>query len=522
MRLQIAGLLALFSLFSSAPVRAQIPNSDASRLGMEIAWQSQVQLPKVGRGIVTASLWVDASQPSQYAVVELGAGRTIKVSSDDIDRDGKPLGIEAAKVLAGERAARMLGRNDGFTVVQTNIPRIRLVVVTSDGLVQTLDAETGQTLWSHPCGLTTSPAHPASLSPAGVGLIHGRHLFLLDWASGKELMRKELKYGSSIAIALCGNLAYVSDFRGRLDAYGLGTTLSPWSSQLLGRAVGQPVSLADQSYCALASTDGFVYMLMGGDKPGIWTRYEASAAISGCLAAGNNAFYAGSGDGVLAKIQVDDRLGGLNWSFPTGEILTAPPLVVDKRVYVATESGRLHAIDDSNGFSLWSTDNIRALQPLAVVGGNLLCTNLLGEIVAVSAEQGRVVGATQAFDMSASVINQDSDRLYVADQQGRLQCLRPTGSTLPRMVQPTQNATENSEPTAEATPAVAPATGGNPFDLNSGAGDSSGNPFGGDNPFGSGAIESAPESAPGDATDPFGGAGASDPFGGSDPFGTGN
>ncbi len=519
MRLQIAGLLALFSLFSSAPVGAQISTSDAGRLGLEIAWQSQLQLPSAGRGVVTSSLWVDTANPSQYAVVELGAGRAIRVSADEIDRDGKPIGIDTAKQMAGERAARMLGRNDGFTVVQTNIPKIRLVIVTSDGLVQTLDAETGQTLWSHPCGLSTAPAHPAALSPAGVGLIHGRHLFLLDWTSGKELMRKELKYGSSVTLALCGKLAYISDFRGRLDAYGVGTSVKPWSSQIVGRTVGQPVSLADQSYCAMASTDGFVYTFKGGERPGVWTRYEAPAAISGCLAAGNNAFYAGSGDGVLAKIQVDNRLGGLNWSFPTGEILTAPPLVVSNRVFVATESGRLHAIDDSNGLSLWASENIRAVQPLAVVGGNLFCTNLLGEILAISAEQGRVIGATQAFKISAAVINQDSDRLYVADQHGRLQCLRPTGSTLPQMVQPVQAQAEAKQTESDATPAVAPATGENPFDFGGGASPPSNNPFGGGNPFGAGEAEPSTESTP---TDPFGGASANDPFSGGDPFGTGN
>ncbi|MEZ6081748.1 MAG: hypothetical protein R3C56_40565 [Pirellulaceae bacterium] len=225
----------------------------------------------------------------KYAVVELGEGRTIEVSADELDSKGVPIGIEVAKQMAGERAARLLGKNDGFEVIESSIPKIYLVVATSDRLIQNYDAETGRLLWSRPCGVSTAPAQSAALSPSGVSLIHGRHLYLLDWESGKQLQRQELKYGSSIALAVCGRVAYITDFRGRLEAYGLGITFRPWTSQIAGRDVGRSVTLADQSYCAIASTEGYVYTMVGGDKPGMWTRYEASSPFNGSLAAGNHA-----------------------------------------------------------------------------------------------------------------------------------------------------------------------------------------------------------------------------------------
>ncbi|MEZ6080848.1 MAG: hypothetical protein R3C56_35820 [Pirellulaceae bacterium] len=57
----------------------------------------------------------------------------------------------ARKQMAGERAARLLG-SDGFEVIESSIPKIYLVVATSDGLIQNYDAETGRLLWSRPCG----------------------------------------------------------------------------------------------------------------------------------------------------------------------------------------------------------------------------------------------------------------------------------------------------------------------------------------------------------------------------------
>lgn len=545
MRLRFTRRLALLSFLCSAicstgwlatAARAQMSAVDAGQLGLEIAWQTQLQLPKVGRGITTSSLWVDNTAPRKYAIVELGAGRTIEVSASELDSKGEPIGIEVAKQMASERAARLLGRNDGFEVIESSIPNIYLVVVTSDGLVQNYDAETGRLRWSRPCGVSTAPAHSAALSPSGVSLIHGRDLYLLDWASGKQLQRLELKYGSSVSLAVCGQVAYISDFRGRLEAYGLGITFKPWTAQIAGRDVGRPVTLVDQSYCAIASTEGFMYTMIGGQepvttddakanvkpniKPGMWTRYEAASPFSGSLAAGNHAFYAGSSDGILAKISVDDRLGGLNWDFTTGEPLTAPPLVIDDRVigdrvYLANESGKLLCLDDKTGSLLWSAVGLSVVQPFAVAGGKLYCSTIAGRIIAVDAESGRFIAGSQPMPLAALVINQSSDRLYVADTAGRLQCLRPWQSTLPRVivsVKPSEGA-PSQEVAPAATEATPAASDQDPFNTGGGAAASPAgtNPFGaGSDPFGTSAP--AGDETPNATADPFG-TGASDPFG---------
>lgn len=541
MQLRFTRRLALLSFLCAAicstawlatTARAQMSAVDADQLGLEIAWQTQLQLPKVGRGITTSSLWVDNSKT---AVVELGAGRTISVSAAELDSQGAPIGIEVAKQMASEQAARLLGKKDGFEVIESSALNIYLVVVTSDGLVQNYDAETGRLIWSRPCGLSTEPAQSAALSPSGVSLIHGRHLYLLDWASGKQLQRQELKYGSSIALAVCGKVAYVTDFRGRLEAYGLRTTFRPWTSQIAGRDVGRPVTLADQSFCAIASTEGYVYTMVGGDKPGMWTRYEAASPFNGSLAAGNQAFYAGSSEGwpaaspqlmeysgnqafyagssegVLAKVSVVDQLGNLNWDFTTGESLTAPPLVIGDRVFLANESGTLHCLDDKNGSSLWSKIGQRVVQPFAVASGKLYCSTIAGRIIAVDVESGRFIAGSLPMPLAALAINQSSDRLYVADTSGRLQCLRPWQSTLPRLVEPVKpsEGAASQEVASDATEATPAGAGQDPFMSGEAAAAPTGSsPFGND-PFGTPAPAG---DSPDAAADPFS-AGASDPFG---------
>jgi outer membrane protein assembly factor BamB len=532
MRLQIASLLSVFTIITTSlgsTGLAQVSAVDANRLGMEVAWQAQVQMPRAGRGIVSSHLWVEPSQVRKYAVVELDEGRTVRVSADTLTPRGVPLGIEEAKKQASERAARLLGKNDGFEVVEVTIPQIRLVFVTSNGLVQTFDAESGSLLWSSPCGSATAPAHPGAVSPAGVTVIHGRNLYLLDWQTGKQLMNVELKFGSSSAVAVCDKLAYVTDFEGRIEAYGLGMEIKPWSSQIVGRAVGRPVTLADQSFCAIASTSGYVYTLSGGDTPGLWTRYESSSDISGSLAAGNGAFYAGTGVGLLTKIAMDQRNGHLAWEYPSGVTITTPALINGPRVVVATEAGELHCVDDKTGYRLWANEGLRIQQPIAAVGGHLLCTTFSSEIYAIDADSGTPVARTLPANISTPVINQVTDRVYMVGLNGRLQCLRPIGGALPKIWAPVVSVEEAPADASASTAAAAPSAATNatedPFNFGGQAAPAaaaSPSPFGGEaNPFGAAATPADPGAM---GTEPSGGA-AADPFGSStmpDPFGTSN
>ncbi|MEZ6081749.1 MAG: PQQ-binding-like beta-propeller repeat protein [Pirellulaceae bacterium] len=141
---------------------------------------------------------------------------------------------------------------------------------------------------------------------------------------------------------------------------------------------------------------------------------------------------------------------------------------------------------------------LRVVQPFAVAGGKLYCSTVAGRIIAVDAESGRFIAGSQPMPLAALVINQSSDRLYVADTAGRMQCLRPWQSTLPRLVEPLRRSKERPHkklrPTAtrETTPAAADQ---DPFNLSGGAAaspagsnptDSASDPFGTVAPTGDG------------------------------------
>ncbi len=535
--LLFAGLASAACLPVLAPTEAhaQVSSAFLRQLDLETAWKGQVQLPKFGRGLVSTHLWVNPKDATQYAVVKLPE-RTIRIAADTPDRKGQPIGLEEAKKRAVEYATRLAGKPDGIAAEEVTVPQVKLVVATCDGLLQCLDAETGKLLWSTACGTSTAPAYAAGISDAGVSIVHGGTLYTCNWDTGKILHSKRLGNASSKFFAACANTGFVADVRGHIEACGLNFAFkNPFGYILTGHVVGKPVSLENGLYCALASDAGYVYVFAGGDQPSEWIRYESSSAISGCLGAGNNAFYAGNESGVISKITVDERLGRVMWEFHSGQATSSVPLVIGNTVYVASEVGNVSAIDDTTGFARWQSNESNVSQMIGESGNQVLGFTGAGELVAMEKGSGRLLGTANVGALAHAIQNQVTDRIYVVNQIGQVQCIRPTGEEFPKLVKPVKvSVTEKgtagmgaTQPDPKATSPFDPAAGGatDPFGTGNGGGTDPFGGAGGSDPFG-GAGRSDPFGGDaggdpfgggddGSMADPFGGAGGSDPFGGS-------
>lgn len=562
----LAALTTAAWLATGFSAMAQISSDDARHLGLEVAWQSQVQLPRA-KGIASSHLWAESTGARQYALIEVN-GRTIRVSADKLDRDGKPIGIEAAKLQAQQEAqfrsfdkngdgelvpaevavlgrafaaldrdqdgkisfaeharfidwnsliATTLGKKDaaqmlkakgleaaaqlltsptGFEVKEVSIPRIKLVIVTQNGSVETLDAETGKTLWSNTCGDTIAPAFPAAVSKAGVVVLQGHRLYVLDWETGKVVVTKSLRYVSSNAVAVTDNMAFVSDFSGRVEAYPIGESefKQRWGYVIRGRAIGDTVKMHDRDLCGIASADGFFYVFSAASStPEVWMRYKSTTPISKCIGTGNNAFYVGNEAGRLSKIVIDERLGKTAWEFVGGQSFTTPPLIVGSHVFAATDDGALNCINDDQGSEAWLTRFMAIREPLAVANNVVYARSQSDEVFGFDIATGKVVGRTGANNLGQPLSNQLTDRLYLVGNHGQIQCLRPIGGEVPKLVvpvvlerkpteekppvTPTENANPNANPFDASQPAADPFSGADPFGAAPGEGASMPDPF---------------------------------------------
>lgn len=568
MRLLAALTTTAAWLATGISAMAQLSTEEARLLGLEVAWQSQIQLPRA-KGIASSHLWAESSGARHYAAIEVN-GRTVRVSADKLDRDGKPIGLEAAKLQAQQEAqfrgfdkngdgelvpaevavlgkafaaldrdqdgkisfaeharfidwnaliAKTLGQKDaaqmlkakgleaaaqllltpaGFEVKEISIPRIKLAVVTQNGSVETLDAETGKTLWSNTCGDTIAPTFPAAVSKAGIVVLQGDRLYVLDWETGKLVLTKPLSYSSSNAVAVTDNMAFVSDFSGRVEAYPIGMSefKQRWGYVIRGRAIGNTVKLQDRDLCGIASADGFFYVFSAAEStPDVWMRYKSSTPIAKCVGAGNNAFYVGNEAGRLSKIVIDERIGRTAWEFVGGHSFSTAPLIIGQHVFAATDDGSLTCINDDRGTEAWLSRSMAILEPLAEAGNVVYARTQADEIYGFDVASGKVIGRTAASNLGQALHNQLTDRLYLVGKLGQVQCLRPIGGEVPKLVVPVVLERKPNQEAAPTTPPVEnPDPNANPFEGQSGADP---DPFSGSDPF------SAPPAEGGAMADPF-------------------
>ena len=235
--------------------------------------------------------------------------------------------------------------------------------------------------------------------------------------------------------------------------------------------------------------------------------------------------------------------GSVYWEYSTGTPLTQQPLAVNNGLYVVTENEKLIKIDARSGAAdaTWpaSVPGIRQL-----VGANgqwVYAISSTGQLVGLRQDSGRQDFAVDV-DAGVKFLNFKTDRIFLASEQGILQCLRHQADMHPWFIIPVSESI-SGEPKAEAdaprtksAAARVPSEGANPFDA---AADLAQDPFTAtepvrDNPFitpSQGKVNpfetpsetpSQPPAAP-DAADPFGMPEQKKdaPSEGADPFGGG-
>lgn len=451
-------LSLMVSCYLASSLHGQITPGSAQAIGLEPAWVAQAQLPLAGRGIVSTDLWVTNDAARQVAVVE-SQGTMLSVPADQLDEQNQPLGIQKAKAMAVEMATKKWKLAVAPEVIEMTIPEIRLVGATSDGLVQCYDAETGRLFWTASCGTASTPAYPAALSRQGVVVVQGQQLYLLDWTTGKHLSVQNLPTATSNAVGVAeyvdapespndknsttvNSFAFALDYSGGVTAVGLSQSIPPWHFRLTGRAVAAPASLPDRSYMAVSTDNGWLNVFVADSRPGISFRYETGSGLAASPGVGTDAFYIGDLSGVVTKISTADR-GSIAWRYRMTQSISSRPLVDQQQglVFVCSDAGEFIALDDSTGMPVWEKsvyDGVRVRAPVAVMQGQVVCRTGSDTFAAFDTRTGQPLGETGPVRMTEAIIANDvTDRLYVVNTSGQIQCLRAKGRRLPRLLQST-------------------------------------------------------------------------------------
>jgi len=350
------------------------------------------------------------------------------------------------------------------TVAGAKLSGGSLYVLTSAGMLQAYDAETGATRWSMRLGdgantVVLGPAvmHDAVNDEAGVSTPRtlvaatvGSTLFVLrEVERGVEtIMTQQVKGSPGAAPAFADGVVYVPIVSGRMTGYPLDQVQGvPFVIASPGELAGTPVSTADS--LIWATVDGQVYgaPLKGSNAS---YRFDASQPLSGPPVIAGDQMHFSTIEGVVYGLTA--QRAREQWRANVGDEVRKPVVAVDGVLYVATEAPALWALDAATGKQLWTVEGLS--QFVSASDKQVFAVAPDGAVGVLDRATGRPVASWPAVGKLAPIANTVNDRLYFVSDDGLVQAFHSEGLAKPYV--------HNAKPAAEKDEAAAAAPSDGP------------------------------------------------------------
>jgi outer membrane protein assembly factor BamB len=227
-------------------------------------------------------------------------------------------------------------------------------------------------------------------------------------------------------------------------------TAAVWQYQSIGQVYQPPLAIG--ALVTWTTDRGHLYF---GDAilPRVLFRIETNDEIVSAPTSHGEHLYATSLGGYLYCYERSS--GAELWRFSSGMPITKQPVVIDGRVYVASEAPALHAIDAENGRHLWTAKGV--VQFVAQGADRVYGVDRFGTLMILDGESGTLAGRIVTGDGISALANGQSDRIYLVADTGLVQCYHEQGASEPtsylELPDEQQMSTEGDK---EATPAAEP------------------------------------------------------------------
>lgn len=192
-----------------------------------------------------------------------------------------------------------------------------------------------------------------------------------------------------------------------------------WTRHLIS-IFSSPVAGLNMLY--IASTDGYLYALKQDSGAVVWRiRLDNQLTDATPALEGHVVFVAMHSKAIAA---FDANTGQMYWSFDVGEKIQAPPLVVGRRVYVASLT-HLWALDAASGQVVWTFKHGASGWPTTgspAIMGNAVYIGLGtgSQLWALNLADGHVLWSFDTGDRITSSAVVQGNSVYIATWQGKI------------------------------------------------------------------------------------------------------
>jgi outer membrane protein assembly factor BamB len=436
----IAGSLAILFLIgtpAAAQIRARVysrpeppPSAALDRLNLKLAWRTFVPTDGARDGIFSVKVLDDV------ILVQLRSGMIVALNPED--------GTTRWRTVVGApyRVTQPLGYNSSSVLVYNGV---RLFA---------LDRTTGVQKWD--MMPPQSPTAPPAADDEMLYLAQGSktlEVYQLPKAPPSAAARDQAdqakKPEGAPAVAPDARPAAEkppaeSEDDEAKDAKRLPRLL--WDYDVNGRLNQAP--LLSGELIVLADSTGTFF---GNSKHSrsVQYQFQVDSPLAAPMAQHGGVAYIAARD--FNVFALDIEAGRILWRFTSDRSIQRKPVVTDEDLYVAPDTGGLYRVDRLTGTGLWR--NSDATRFLAHNKKYVYAGDPRGRLLILDRGRGTLLSSYDVRDFVVPIINESTDRVFLAANDGLIVCLHDRD--YPRPLQVT--IVERKEPAAPTPDVPAPA-----------------------------------------------------------------
>lgn len=326
--------------------------------------------------------------------------------------------------LLAHSGLEMLWRNKLPIRENENLERLiivgnRIYAFSDYNYMVSLNREKGNVIFSRPIARAGFPVLGLELYENELFSIVGNKLVEIDSQSGAELSARRLPFGVTCPAARNNSYFYIAGSDRRVHT--LRADDKVWLFEVAAESDSTITSIiADERFVVFATDAGDVISIAPDRPKRLWQFNAADSIVEPIVRDAESLFVASKDTNVY---KVDIFTGKLVWKYPAGEVLKKGPLVTREVVYQYVGEKGLAAIDKKSGDALWQLAN--GVDLLAEADGKAYVITSTGKLVVMDNKKAEQLYSVNFAGVSRYATNAIDSKIYIADESGRIACLRP-------------------------------------------------------------------------------------------------
>jgi hypothetical protein len=126
---------------------------------------------------------------------------------------------------------------------------------------------------------------------------------------------------------------------------------------------------------------------------------------------------------------MQELTGARRWKYATGFPIERAAAPAGKRVFITSVEPALHCVDAVSGDRLWETPHMKQFS--AASSTRVYGVDDLGAFVVLNGSTGNIVGRIAVDRPIRSLVNNETDRVYLVSAEGVVECLREIDAKTP-------------------------------------------------------------------------------------------